>query len=627
VRRFLDPAILAFAIALIASLGIHLPAYQVLGVLAERLLDGSAGQDSGPTQIEFDVAPDDGEADETADRDPTAEQASAPEPEALPSEPEKKAERQPPPKPEPEKAKPEEEDEKEEEKPKLAEQQKPKEQQPMQVEPVSKHAVKQHSTDPDSPPPENARYISQESNRVVEETVARIRNDVRDDAEPTPGPSEVTEETPDPGNAEETEVAHLRDMDGSDARAPTPDEAEEDRPEEVAKVDPSPVPPGSEQRGDDGPASDPGARGPSGEGRDARAAQSAQAAERAAPEGDEDTMVIHDGYGSMRVAARRRGQSQAKGDEGQGSRSREARRARDARTGRRGGGDGRYDGIPGANRRFAWSELQDAYGRDKLDDEREAYFEEHRSKKRGGHRQKEWKEFRAAVENFVPNVKPGNQTALNAAKSPFAAYISDVHRRIHREYADKFLSGLPTWSDSPFSDASLLTRLEIIFNRDGTLHRVGVIKTSGFLPFDYGAWRAVMRGQPYPEPPLAILSGDGRVYMHWGFYRNHRQCGTFNAEPFILPNPPGTPKDTGGPLQDKPEWGGVVPEGSKPTWDGNREGDSEGEEGSSGDEPDGRSPGEGDGKGDGDGDGKKKRQRPDGEPPPRRLRPGGAALG
>jgi hypothetical protein len=632
VRRFLDPAILAFAIALVASLGIHLPAYQVLGVLADRLFEESARRAEGPTQIEFELPAEEAEEGVPDEAAVAPEDSKAPdeaEPERAP-EPERKAEQRPPPKPEEKKPAPEKKEDKKEE-PKLAEQQKEQaEPQPKKVEQASQHAVKQHSSDPSVPPPDDARFIAEESNRVEEETVAEIRNDVRDDVDPNAGPSEATAESPEVGNADETEVAHLREMEGSDARAPTPEEAEEDRPDKVAKVDPSRVPPGSTQRGEDGAAADPGARGPAGDARTARTAQSARAAERAGPEGAEDTMVIHDGFGSLRVAVPRRGQSEVEGDEGSGARSREARRARAARSGRQGGGDGRYDGIPGTNRRFAWSELQDAYGRDQLEDEREAYLAERQSKKKGGQRQKEWGEFRAAVENFVPNVKPGNQTALNAAASPFAAYISDVHRRIHREYADKFLAGLPTWSGNPMADPSLLTKLEIIFNRDGTLHRVGVIKTSGFLPFDYGAWRAVMRGQPYPEPPLAILSGDGRVYMHWGFYRNHRQCGTFNAEPYILPNPPGTPEDTGGPLQDKPEWGGVVPKGSKPTWGTEREGkggDGGGERPSE-DAPKQQSPpSEGDGEGGGDGGDGKPRHRPDGDTPPRRVRPGGAALG
>jgi hypothetical protein len=54
------------------------------------------------------------------------------------------------------------------------------------------------------------------------------------------------------------------------------------------------------------------------------------------------------------------------------------------------------------------------------------------------------------------------------------------------------------------------------------------------------------------------------VYFHWGFYRNQRQCGTFNAEPYILPNPRGTPARGG--LTDEPDWDTVVPGDAQPTW-------------------------------------------------------------
>ena len=141
----------------------------------------------------------------------------------------------------------------------------------------------------------------------------------------------------------------------------------------------------------------------------------------------------------------------------------------------------------------------------------------------------------------MPNVQPGTQTALNTAASPFAAYLAMIHRRIHREFAFGFLRNLPI-AGGPFDDRSLNTTLEIVINADGSVHKVGIAKTSGFLPFDYGAFDAVMRAAPYPVPPRKILSGDGRVSVHWGFYRNERQCGTFNAQPFILPHPAGTPE-------------------------------------------------------------------------------------
>jgi outer membrane biosynthesis protein TonB len=110
-----------------------------------------------------------------------------------------------------------------------------------------------------------------------------------------------------------------------------------------------------------------------------------------------------------------------------------------------------------------------------------------------------------------------------------------------------------------------MTKLEIVLNRDGSVHRIGVVRSSGLLPFDFGAFNSVLRGQPYPPAPSSILSGDGRVYFHWGFYRNQRQCGTFNAEPYILPNPRGTSGGQDG-LTDAPDWETVVPADARPTW-------------------------------------------------------------
>jgi TonB family protein len=121
----------------------------------------------------------------------------------------------------------------------------------------------------------------------------------------------------------------------------------------------------------------------------------------------------------------------------------------------------------------------------------------------------------------------------------------------------RFLRSLPLVGGA-FADSTLVTRLEIVINQDGTLYQVGIVRTSGFTPFDYGAWNAVMRSAPWPSPPKRILSGDGRVYVRWDFYSNERQCGTFNAEPFILPNPGGDPKPPPGPLHDR---GGVPPDG------------------------------------------------------------------
>lgn len=488
-RRYREPVVIAFTIALIASLSVHLPVYEVLGDLADRLQaemeEARKSRRYDPVEVDFDV-PQTGKS-ERARKKPREEEKIA-----------RKREAQA----------------------KVVEQQQARaaaEKRPQQPRPelTTPQAVQQHSTNPDVEP-DNARFIAEEANKVEEESVARVRNMVRDDATPTPGPQQKPSDTlEEAGNASEQEVAEMRNKDGSDARKPTPEEARRQRPDKAIEADPikaervsSKTPPG-------------------------KAADTS--GDRASEEAS-DTITITDSAGTFSI----RRPSKASQGGGQTAQGR------------------------GPGNKLEWSQFEAAVGSDELEQDRRAYLAEQKSSQRGISREKTWREFRAAIENYVPGVKPGATTALNAAASPFATYIAAVHRRIHQEYADRFLRSLPI-GGSPYQDPTLMTKLEIVLNRDGSVHRVGVVKSSGLLPFDFGAFNSVLRAQPYPPAPSSILSGDGRVYFHWGFYRNQRQCGTFNAEPYILPNPRGTPGRRDG-LTDAPDWETVVPADAKPTW-------------------------------------------------------------
>jgi TonB family protein len=152
-----------------------------------------------------------------------------------------------------------------------------------------------------------------------------------------------------------------------------------------------------------------------------------------------------------------------------------------------------------------------------------------------------WDEARAhwqsPLENMVPEVKVGNQTALRSRKHPFAQYIATIHRSIHDAWAWGFLDQLDTQSrDHPLNKRELWTRVEIIVNADGSIDKVTTVRFSGTLAFDAAAREVVYAIGPLPPPPNAIMSGNGKVYMHWAFHRDERACGTFGAQPFILDN-------------------------------------------------------------------------------------------
>jgi hypothetical protein len=503
-----------FALALFASVAIHVPAIQGVAKLGEwgRALDLlSRSEPPPPIEIEIQDTP-----AEPPEEEPEVELPRAP------AEEEARVARREEPEP-PTPAPPPPREERVEE---IVEQQPP----PPVEAPL---AVRQRSQNPDAVP-DRARFIAEENNRVEEETVARVRNDEVDSQDVQTGAGQPTEELYD-GNAAATEVAEGPERE-EETRAP------ETREMVTIREEPPPNPERARRRLE----------------RQAGTEQRRQAPSSAPTE-------VHDSDGSLAVAVREAitigpaSDGSPPSPEGLGGRDQRGT-ARRSRTGAATGVGARAPDLD-----VSWEEFEESIGRRELEEEHEHWMAARRTRIRGSNREREWRQFRAAIENYVPNVRPGNQTSLNAVASPFANYISDVHRQIHREFAHNFLAGLPLGGDSPFSDASLYTKLEIILNRDGSVHRVGVVRASGLLPYDLGAFRSVMRAQPYPAPPAAILSGDGRVYLHWSFHRVSPLCATTNAEPYILQSPPGSSVERD-PISDEPSRRRVIPLDAVPDW-------------------------------------------------------------
>jgi hypothetical protein len=209
-----------------------------------------------------------------------------------------------------------------------------------------------------------------------------------------------------------------------------------------------------------------------------------------------------------------------------------------------------------------------AIGTDQLARERLIDGERRRSAHLGSWHPTDPSRWRSAIENYVPSVRPGNQTALNTAKSAFASYLVAIHNRIHPLFADTFLSSLDSLPSShPMNNESLSTEIEIILDQEsGNVVRMGVTKFSGITAFDIAALDSVKRAAPFGTPPREIVSPDGNVYLHWEFHRNNEACSTFNARPFLLKaqpktaptevTPPAPPSD---PTEAAPERHGQTP--------------------------------------------------------------------
>ncbi len=335
--------------------------------------------------------------------------------------------------------------------------------------------------------PEDPHFLAQSNMNVEEETVAHTRSLSKNDPAPEPSGREPGD-SEQPGDGEEEVIGHDQAQEGETH-------------EQIASAShPNQPPPIAEVEG--------------------RPAQE----EVAAVEPSAASGFTGDSAGDLSVSGRE---------------AEEGREAQEGTAGRRSGAR--------PNLKLSWGQFNQLYGADQLAAERQAIAERRRASTKGRHRVN-WERTRAAIENYVPHVRTGNQTALRAAHSPFARYLSDMHRRIHHYWADGYLIDLLSLGDHhPLNDFNLRTDLEIVVDQSGNVAQVGVVRTSGQMQFDAAAVDSAYRSGPHPSPPREILSGDGRVYLHWGFYRNARQCGTFNATPFLLPDPPTMPRDTADP--------------------------------------------------------------------------------
>lgn len=145
--------------------------------------------------------------------------------------------------------------------------------------------------------------------------------------------------------------------------------------------------------------------------------------------------------------------------------------------------------------------------------------------------------MRASLENFVPNVRYGNQIAINTQRSVYASYIANVHRGIHAHWALGYLRHLDLNMPAghPLSDPNLLTTIELVLDgKSGEVKQAIIVDASGNHDYDAEAVRVSHSLPAHGPAPAPIISPDGRVYLHWRFWRDTRQCGTFGVSVFVL---------------------------------------------------------------------------------------------
>jgi len=143
-------------------------------------------------------------------------------------------------------------------------------------------------------------------------------------------------------------------------------------------------------------------------------------------------------------ATRNPGVLAMRGIEGRGKLTTTARTARSSASAAR----------PGINTRLSFQDYERIMGNQRVDDERHGRARKDSSKK--GRWERKLDAVRSSLENFIPDVRPGNQTALKTRAHPYALYISAHAPPDPRAVGFGFLENLDgKGSDYPLNDPNL----------------------------------------------------------------------------------------------------------------------------------------------------------------------------
>jgi len=340
--------------------------------------------------------------------------------------------------------------------------------------------------------PEDAQFLSDKNRDVAEQTIAKDTNLERQQEGKQAYSEKSDVKDTDEVGAEEAEIAELEDSEADDLDTEDAPETDKSGEDEVAQ---------GILRGDEGDGGD------EGEGGDGRPSK-------------------EPGVMSMRGVTARGAPGGPVLPQPSEKRGSGGRRGKVGKTGKK-----------GIKTDISFDDYERIVGKDKA--QSEVKIAQRKKSKKKGRWRRQRERVMSSLENFVPEVQPGNQTALKTRAEPFAIYIARMHRRIHELWGFGYIAELDAKPrSSELNNQKLMTKLELVINPDGTIDKATVVQHSGVTQFDVAALDVAFTAEPYEPTPKDIRSPDGKVYLHWRFHRDWRQCGTFGVEKFILDKAP-----------------------------------------------------------------------------------------
>lgn len=142
---------------------------------------------------------------------------------------------------------------------------------------------------------------------------------------------------------------------------------------------------------------------------------------------------------------------------------------------------------------------------------------------------------RSASPSRLPSDIPeGSETLLNTDAVLYASYINRVADEIYDpwvHYAQRAVDAIYSVGKK-LETQTYVTKLAVLFNREGGVASIRVLKSCGVAELDDAPKKAFWDVEPFPNPPLQMFGPDGFIKFVYEFHFEW-QSASFNIVPLI----------------------------------------------------------------------------------------------
>jgi TonB family protein len=120
--------------------------------------------------------------------------------------------------------------------------------------------------------------------------------------------------------------------------------------------------------------------------------------------------------------------------------------------------------------------------------------------------------------DHVEDVEEGDETAYNAKRWVYASFFNRMKRQVAQEWNPGGVWRREDPQGTHYGFKDRVTALRISLDEKGNIVKVLVVQPSGVDALDDEAIRAFDVAQPFPNPPSALVDGDGQITFDFGFH-------------------------------------------------------------------------------------------------------------